>query len=246
MTYRSSAPEVIGAALPYAATIFLSSFLLFLVQPIIAKQILPWFGGSAAVWTTCLVFFQTMLLLGYAYSDAVTRRLSSRGQARLHIALLALSCALLPIVPGAQWKPLGSENPSLLILGLLAATIGLPYFLLSTTSPLVQAWFARSFPGRSPYRLFALSNLASMLALLGYPFLLESWVATRTQSYGWSGAYVAFALLTAASGWYSLSARPARTAVAPASDEVRTASEAPPTRGRQFLWTALAATASYL
>jgi len=230
----------------YAATIFFSAFLLFLLQPIMAKQILPWFGGSAAVWTTCLVFFQTTLLLGYAYSDAVTRRLSSRGQARLHIALLALSCALLPIVPGAQWKPLGSENPSLLILGLLAATIGLPYFLLSTTSPLVQAWFARSFPGKSPYRLFALSNLASMLALLGYPFALEPWVTTRLQSYGWSGAYVAFALLTAASGWYSLSARPAGTAVAPASDGVRTASEAPPTRGRQFLWTALAATASYL
>src|SRR2546422_11739530 len=107
-----------SSILPYAGTIFLSAFLLFLLQPIMAKQILPWFGGSAAVWTTCLVFFQTTLLLGYAYSDAVTRRLSPKSQARLHIALLALSCVLLPIVPGAQWKPLGSENPSLLILGL--------------------------------------------------------------------------------------------------------------------------------
>src|SRR6266498_882662 len=211
----------------YAASIFFSAFLLFLLQPILAKQILPWFGGSAAVWTTCLVFFQTTLLLGYAYSDAVTRRLSAKAQVGLHVALLAASCALLPIVPGMHWKPLGTENPSLLILGLLAATIGLPYFLLSTTSPLVQAWFARSFPGKSPYRLFALSNLASMLALLGYPFALEPWVTTRLQSYGWSGAYVPFALLTAASAWFSLSARTAGAAVAPPRQGVRTASEAP-------------------
>ncbi|MGH8850232.1 MAG: hypothetical protein ACREYD_04480, partial [Casimicrobiaceae bacterium] len=167
----------------YAITIFCSAFLLFLVQPIMAKQILPWFGGSANVWTTCLVFFQLVLLLGYAYADAVVRRLPARLQSRLHFALLALSCLLLPIVPAAHWKPLGSENPALLILGLLAATVGLPYFLLSTTSPLLQAWFARRFPGRSPYRLFALSNLASMLALAGYPFALEPWVTTRVQSY---------------------------------------------------------------
>jgi SAM-dependent methyltransferase len=230
----------------YAVTIFFSAFLLFLVQPITAKQILPWFGGSAAVWTTCLVFFQTTLLLGYAYSDAVARRLSAKAQVALHLALLAASCALLPIVPGAQWKPLGTENPSLLILGLLAATIGLPYFLLSTTSPLVQVWFAKSYPGRSPYRLFALSNLASMLALLGYPFALEPWVATRVQSYGWSAAYVAFALLTAVSGWFSL--RPARVTapVASASDNDPPSREPAPTFGRQLLWATLAATGSFL
>jgi SAM-dependent methyltransferase len=227
----------------YAATIFFSAFLLFLLQPITAKQILPWFGGSAAVWTTSLFFFQTTLLLGYAYSDAVARRLPPKAQAKLHIVLLALSFALLPIVPGTQWKPLGGENPSFLILGLLAATIGLPYFLLATTSPLVQAWFARSFPGRSPYRLFALSNLASMLALLGYPFALEPWVTTRIQSYGWSAAYVVFALLTAASAWLSLRAgKP----VAPGGASIRNTSEALPAFGRQLLWTLLAATGSYL
>src|SRR5690606_2991821 len=145
----------------YAFTIFTSAFLLFLVQPIIAKQILPWFGGAAAVWATCLVFFQTVLLLGYAYADVTTRRLAPRRQLGLHVALLAVSLALLPIIPGAQWKP-GSDSgePALLILGLLGATIGLPYFLLATTSPLVQAWYWQSFRHSAPYRLFALSNFA--------------------------------------------------------------------------------------
>jgi SAM-dependent methyltransferase len=230
----------------YAATTFFSAFLLFLVQPITAKQILPWFGGSAAVWTTCLVFFQTALLLGYAYSDALARRLSLRWQVMLHVTLLALSCALLPIVPGAQWKPSGSENPSLLILALLAATIGLPYFLLSTTSPLVQAWFARSYPGRSPYRLFALSNLASMLALLGYPFALEPRVATRLQSYGWSAAYVVFALLAAASGAYALGASREAPPSALRSLPNGTGREPAPALSRQILWAALAGTGSFL
>ncbi len=130
----------------FAATVFTSAFLLFLVQPIIAKQILPWFGGTAAVWTTCMVFFQLVLLAGYAYSDAVSRKLAPRAQAILHIALLAASLAFLPILAGESWKPDPDTEPGGRILLLLAATIGLPYFLLSTTGPLVQAWFARSFP----------------------------------------------------------------------------------------------------
>ena len=234
----------------YAATIFASAFLLFLVQPIMAKQILPWFGGAASVWTTCLVFFQATLLAGYAYSDLVVHRLRPRMQVNVHIALLAVSLAVLPIVPGVYWKPTGSENPSSLILALLAATIGLPYFLLSTTSPLLQAWLARSRPGSRPYRLFALSNLASMLALVGYPFLLEPWVPTRTQALGWSTGYVVFALLCAAAGWSSLqpllrteTASGAQGA-APAPDT--SSGEAPPTASRQVLWATLAGTASLL
>src|SRR6202165_6028755 len=229
----------------YAATIFVSAFLLFLVQPIMAKQILPWFGGSANVWTTCLVFFQATLLLGYAYADLVVRRTSPRTQVRVHVLLLALSCIVLPIVPGAQWKPLGTESPSLLILALLTATIGLPYFLLSTTSPLVQVWFSGSFPGKNPSLLFALSNLASMLPLLGYPIGLEPWVTTRFQSYGWSAAYLVFALLCAACGWFSL-----RAANLPAEpvrqQEVSLPDDGPPTGTRQLLWAALAATGSFL
>ena len=186
---------------PFAVTIFASAFLLFLVQPIIAKQILPWFGGSAAVWTTCLVFFQTALLTGYAYVDVVVRRLSIGAQTRTHALLLVASLAFLPIIPGAFWKPLGGENPGALILGLLLVTLGLPYFLLSTTSPLLQAWVAHRFPHRSPYRLFALSNLASLLALVAYPFAIEPWVATRTQALTWSLAYALFAAMCALTAW---------------------------------------------
>jgi len=188
----------------YALTIFTSAFLLFLVQPIIAKQILPWFGGSAAVWTTCLVFFQFLLLAGYAYSDWTTRKLSARSQVVLHVVLLAASLASLPIIADTGWKPAGDEDPTWRILGLLAATIGLPYFLLSTTGPLVQAWFARTFPAGTVYRLFALSNFASLLALVSYPFAFEPWITTAVQSWGWSGAYVAFVALCAVSAWYSL------------------------------------------
>jgi SAM-dependent methyltransferase len=227
----------------YALTIFASAFLLFLLQPIVAKQILPWFGGSAAVWTTCLVFFQSTLLLGYAYADFSVRRLTPRAQARLHMVLLVLSLAVLPIIPGAFWKPTGLESPIWMILGLLSATIGLPYFVLSTTSPLIQAWFARTFPGRSPYRLFALSNLASMLALLGYPFLLEPWIATRMQAWGWSAGYAAFVglgVLAARKGRRAGELAPLRTA----SPADATPTSAPPTLSRQLLWCALAATSS--
>src|SRR5690349_15087293 len=159
----------------FALTIFLSAFLLFLVQPIIAKQILPWFGGAAAVWATCLVFFQSILLVGYAYADWTTRKLTPRRQAWLHLTLLAGSLLLLPIIPDVSWKPgaTGASGPTVAILGLLLATIGLPYFLLSTTSPLVQAWFWRRFRHAAPYRLFALSNFASLLALLAYPVVVE-------------------------------------------------------------------------
>jgi len=234
----------------YAVTIFVSAFLLFLVQPVMAKQILPWFGGSAAVWTTCLVFFQIALLAGYAYSDYAVHRLAARAQVKLHTVLLVLSLAVLPIVPGAFWKPTGAENPSWLILGMLTATIGLPYFLLSTTSPLVQAWFARSRPGVSPYRLFALSNLASMLALVGYPFLLEPWSPTRTQAWGWSAGYALFVGLCAAAGWASVRRAPALALYeggARGADAVGTdLGEPPPTGARQVLWCTLAATGSVL
>src|SRR5450631_47622 len=127
----------------YALTIVVSAFLLFQVQPVIAKIILPWFGGSAAVWTTCLLFFQLVLLLGYLYSHAVIRYLMPRAQRLVHASLLVVSALLLPIYPSASWMSVGGAEPTMQILGLLAVSIGLPYFLLSTTGPLLQAWYAR-------------------------------------------------------------------------------------------------------
>jgi spermidine synthase len=179
----------------YALTILAGAFLLFQIEPIVAKMILPWFGGSASVWTTCLLFFQMVLLGGYLYAHAMVRYLRPKGQAVLHCALLAASLLTLPAVPGAAWKPAGNENPAFRILGLLAVTIGLPYFLLSATGPLIQAWYARRYEGAAPYRLYALSNAGSMFALLSYPVLTEPAFATRHQAMGWSEAYAAFVAL---------------------------------------------------
>ncbi len=233
----------------YALTIFVSAFLLFLLQPIIAKQILPWFGGSAAVWTTCLVFFQCALLAGYAYSDWISRKTTPRTQGWAHAGLLVAAILLLPIIPDAAWKPVGSENPSLHILLLLLATIGLPYFLLSTTSPLIQVWFSRRYPGVNPYRLFALSNLASMLALLGYPFLIEPWFTTRMQSMAWSIGFILFGILAGLSAWLSIPSRQSTftAATGPADlSESLSDSDTPPTIKDKLIWIALASLSSIL
>ena len=165
----------------YAATIFLSAFLLFLVQPLIARLILPWFGGTAAVWTTCMLFFQSLLLAGYAYAHAANAKLGPRAQAIVHTVLLGLAVATLPISPGESWKPAGTEEPITRILLVLGVTVGLPYLLLASTSPLLQAWFARAQPGADPYRLFAVSNFASLLALVGYPLVVEPFFGNREQ-----------------------------------------------------------------
>ena len=228
------------AVLPYAATIFLSAFLLFLVLPIIAKQILPWFGGSAAVWTTCLVFFQSVLLAGYAYADA-SMKLGARRQALLHLALLAVSLGFLPILTAAGWKPAGGEEPIARILLLLAATIGLPYFLLSATTPLLQAWFVARFHSAVPYRLFALSNLASMLALLGFPVLLEPLFDLRQLGWGWSALYALFAIVCAATAWLSLGGAGNGAASAPALE-----SNPVPSWKIQAWWLGLAAMGSVM
>ncbi len=179
----------------FAGTIFTSAFLLFLVQPLIAKQILPWFGGSAAVWSVCMVFFQVVLLAGYAYSDWISRNLSARRQVAVHIGLLAASLVFMPIVAAAHWKPGGAEEPTLWILGLLLGTIGLPYFLLSTTGPLIQTWVARTIQDAHVYRYFSHSNLASLVSLICYPFIIEPRAALLQQAYAWSWLYALFVLL---------------------------------------------------
>jgi len=195
----------------YAATIFLSSFLLFLVQPLIARLILPWFGGSAAVWTTCMLFFQVVLLAGYAYAHALGK-LRGKSQPIIHTVLLLAAAATLPIMPAESWKPSGEQEPISRILLLLGATVGLPYFLLASTSPLIQAWFSRARPGENPYRLFALSNFASLIALLGYPFFVEPIFAAREQVSLWSWLFAAFAILCAVVAWRTPQAAPAAQA----------------------------------
>ncbi|MDE3167988.1 MAG: hypothetical protein KGN36_19460, partial [Acidobacteriota bacterium] len=187
----------------YALTILVSAFLLFQVQPVIAKIILPWFGGSAAVWTTCMLFFQVVLLLGYLYAHALVRYLRARTQMLVHSAVLLLSALALPILPSAAWKPTTPDEPALRILALLAVTVGLPYFMLSTTGPLVQAWYARRFHGAMPYRLYALSNVGSMGALVSYPFLFEPAFGTHRQASMWSWGYAVFIALCAFTAWRS-------------------------------------------
>lgn len=233
----------------FAATIFLSAFLLFLVQPMIAKQILPWFGGAAGVWTTCLVFFQSALLAGYAYPDLIARKLAPIKQAWLHTALLLGSCAVLPVIAGEFWKPAGETDPIFGILALLAGVIGLPYVMLSTTSPMVQTWFARAHPGVNPYRLFALSNFASMLALLSYPFLIEPAIGVTQQAWIWSGLYGVFVLLAIACAFRSAAAVTADTGTTGGTHTGTDAStsDAPsPSASTQFMWCVLSAAGSIL
>jgi hypothetical protein len=185
-------------ALNYAATIFLSAFLLFQVQPLVSKYILPWFGGSPAVWTTCMLFFQSLLFAGYAYAHFSAQRLNTKQQAMLHMAVILtalVAILVLGAVPGERWKPTDSADPVGRILLLLTASVGLPYFVLSTTGPLIQSWFSRSFPGRTPYRLYALSNVGSLLALLSYPVVFERLFDVRDQAIYWSWGFAAFAIL---------------------------------------------------
>jgi hypothetical protein len=229
----------------FASTILLSAFLLFLVQPIIAKQILPWFGGTSAVWTVCLVFFQVVLLLGYTYSHLITRHLAPRQQARLHIVLLLASLLFLPIIPSVAFKPAADTDAALRILLLLSATIGLPYFLLSTTGPLLQKWVAPRFPEKSVYRLFALSNFGSLIGLLAFPFAIEPFTTSRTQSIVWSGAYALFVLACALSAWKS--SQGAAPHIVDTSAPATDAPAGPAPSGRDYaMWLAFSALGSVM
>jgi hypothetical protein len=185
-----------------AIAISISAFLLFMVEPLFAKRILPWFGGSAAVWSTCLVFYQTALLFGYLYARVLTRYANSLLQAAVHIALLVLALFLLPIGPSDQWKPLAASAPTFDILFMLSATLGLPFIVLSATSPLLQFWLARTGEP-APYRFFALSNFASLAALLGYPILLEPHLDIWMQRVWWSVAFGGFVTVCAVVAWLS-------------------------------------------
>ena len=229
--------------LPFAFSIFTGAFLLFQVQPLIGKYILPWFGGSPGVWTTCLLFFQTLLLGGYAYAHFSSKFLKPRGQAALHFGLLLLSLALLPITPSESWKSHVTGDPTWQILLLLTVTIGLPYFVLSATGPLMQQWFSVTNPGVSPYRLYALSNIGSLLALLSYPVFFEVKFSRHEQAVMWSVGLGVFVLLCGFCALRVWRRAPADVSVNPSSTD---ADSAPTLWRDKLLWLALPAIASVL
>jgi hypothetical protein len=184
----------------FAATVLLSAFLLFQVQPLLGKYILPWFGGSPAVWTTAMLFFQVTLFAGYAYAHGIVRFLPTTAQAGLHVVVLAIACVLLPIIPEDTWKGRDGEDPTGVIFALLAFTVGLPYFALSATGPLLQAWYHAWKSDGSPYRLYALSNAGSLAGLLTYPLVVEPNWRLKTQATYWSLGFGVFAGCCAVTG----------------------------------------------
>ena len=229
----------------FALTVFVSAYLLFQVQPLISKFILPWFGGSPSVWTAAMLFFQCVLFGGYVYAHLVSHYASPRVQSWLHIALL-VGAALLAffVIPGESLKPSGAEDPIGRILLLLGVSVGLPYFCLATTGPLIQYWYTQVFPGRSAYRLYALSNLGSFLALLSFPYLFEPNFELTRMGHFWTVGFCVFAALCATvTVWmHRLShRRPIHLAPAPAAPEV---SVEPIALRRRMSWVALPALAS--
>jgi hypothetical protein len=192
----------------YAVTIFLSAFLLFVVEPMAAKQLLPTLGGSSAVWTTCLVFFSVMLLLGYLYAHWISVSFTPARQAVIHILLLTVALLVLGIHTSPSPAAV-TYHPALTVFRVLATVIGLPYLALSATTPLLTGWYAASFEGRSPYRLFALSNLASLLALCSYPLLIEPGLTMNRQTAWWSGGFLVFSVICGAIAWQGRRRMPA-------------------------------------
>ena len=199
------------ALVRFALTIFLGAFLLFQVQPLVSKRILPWFGGSPAVWTTCMLFFQLLLLGGYVYAHLIGTRLGQRRQVVVHLAVLgaavlALPLLFLPLYMGGSWKPSSPDSPTWRIAWLLAVTVGLPFFALSSTSPLLQKWFTLARPQGAVYRLYALSNVGSLLALVTFPVVMEPLLSARTLAIAWAAGFAGFVLLCAWSGLGALRA----------------------------------------
>ncbi|MFY9528002.1 MAG: hypothetical protein WAR24_03740, partial [Candidatus Acidiferrales bacterium] len=229
----------------FTVTIFLSAALLFQIQLLIAKQILPWFGGAAAVWNTCMFVFQALLLSGYVYSHIVANRFSPRLQSRIHrfvviasVVTLALQTALChrPLLPAQSLRSIGAAHPILGILAILTTSVGLPFFVLSTTGPLVQSWFARVSPESSPYRLFATSNAGSLFGLAAYPFLVEWMFRLKTQAWLWSIGYVAFS-----GGVLVLARNVSRLSPSPLVGRVVSEDSEPVGRWRFLLWVGLSA-----
>ncbi|HKF20045.1 MAG TPA: fused MFS/spermidine synthase [Candidatus Angelobacter sp.] len=250
--HADPAPRSVGSSvLPFGITIFVSAFLLFQVQLIVGKYLLPWFGGTAAVWTTSLLFFQTLLFAGYCYAHWLVTRNAAGRQAWIHGTLLLSSLALLawlghewraPILAGESWRASVWADPAWQVLRILLISAGVPFFVLSATGPLLQAWFHRLEPDRLPYRLYALSNLGSALGLLAYPFLEEPLLRLTTQAWLWAGGFFVFGLFCALATW--LSRRAPLSLSPPAVNDGRR--HALPSVRLRVSWLAIAACASLL
>ncbi len=225
----------------YAATVFISAFLLFLVQPLLAKFILPWFGGSPGVWTTCLLFFQVLLTAGYAYAHLLVSRLTEHKQAMITLGLLLLTLAALPVTPAKTWIPESPAMPTWHILRLLLASVGACYFLLSSTSPLLQSWFSRLWPKASPYRLYTLANLGSLLAIVSYPFIIEPNLTLGFQTKLWSGFYLLFAVFCILC---LLKLRRLSPSEKPATFPIEEGVQTSPAKADRILWLGLTALSS--
>ncbi len=255
--------DAAAGRLPFAVAIFVSAFLLFQVQLLLGREVLPLFGGAAAVWTVCVFVFQLLFLAGYAYSHAITKWFSLRHQVLFHGALLGASAVYLgvlgylqssPIAVGADWRPPPGANPTWTIVEFLMRAIGLPFFLLSATSPLLQHWFAQEGPRRMPYRLYALSNVGSLLGLLSYAFFVEPHIGLRAQRWDWAAGYVLFLVcyvLTARTLTPRNAApftRPLARNMSPKEQVVSDVIPQMPTVGwpLRLLWVSLAACASVL
>jgi SAM-dependent methyltransferase len=250
-------PEVRRSAAGYGRVLFLavpflSAVLLFQSELLLAKYILPWFGGTPNVWSVSMLFFQVALLAGYAYAHGVATRLQPARQARLHVGLLAAAVLALllqaafwrcPLLADTVFRPEGSDLPGLRILGILAISVGLPFLVLSTTTSLLQSWYSRAFPARSPYPLFAVSNAGSFVGLLSYPFLVEPFCGLRSQAMFWTAGFVLFAI-----GCGVLALRQARQPAGAGADvdAAPAADASTPPAARRLLWVLLAAVPSIL
>ncbi len=232
--------------LPFALAIFTGAFLLFLGQPLVGKYILPWYGGGPGVWTTCLLFFQGVLLAGYCYAHLLSTFFTPRRQVVVHGALLALSLATLQIAPGERLRPRPGDDPVWSILLLLTATIGLPFLTLSATGPLLQRWFSLVRPNVSPYRLYALSNAGSLLALISFPVFVEPHLPRAVQATAWAIGLASFAVACSVCAWLVWRDSLATGDAAPQQSAALEVAGGPEDRGDAVLWVALPAIASIL
>jgi hypothetical protein len=248
--HRAGVPA--NLRLVFSVAIFVSAFLLFFVELLLGKMILPIFGGTPAVWTSCLLVFQVLLLVGYALAHALASRLPPATQGRMVLGLVGFSVLLLavlsqvwptPITPGFAWRSGALENPSLAIIRFLTAAIGFPFLLLSATSPLLQHWWTQIFDDSSPYRLYALSNAGSLIGLLSYPFLLEPALRLASQAWVWTVGYLLYAICFTVCAWWIVKSRYDSTIARRAANSGKTNVSAISWR-LSVLWIALAACAS--